>query len=59
SRISLTPTATRGGLVMFLAYGLMFLVTVQRMGQLSDVRRLLCWFALATVAMAALGIVQY
>jgi len=57
-QISLTPTATRGGLVMFLAYAMLFLVVLQRIECLDDIERLLRWIAIAVVAMAALGIVQ-
>lgn len=57
--LSLTPEATRNGLVMLLAYGLLFLVTVQRIGELRDVGKILRWIALAAVGMASLGIVQY
>ncbi len=59
SQISLAPTSTSSALVIFLAYGLIFWVTVQRIRSLADVERLLHWIALATVAMAAFGIVQY
>ena len=58
SSISLTPTETTGGLVMFVAYGVLFLMVVQRIGRLEDVERLLRWIALAATGMAALGIAQ-
>jgi len=56
--ISLAPGATRAGLAVLLAYALLFLVTVQRVGALEDIERLLRWIALAAVAMAAFGLVQ-
>jgi len=56
--ISLTPGATRAGLAVLLAYALLFLVTVQRVGVMEDIERLLRWIALAAVAMAAFGLVQ-
>ncbi len=56
---SLTPEATRAGLVILLAYSMLFLVTVQRIGELRDVGRILRWIGLAAVGMAGLGIVQY
>jgi O-antigen ligase len=59
STVSLTPAATQGALVLFLAYSLVFLVTVQRIRQVDDVERLLRWCALAAVLMATFGIVQY
>ncbi len=58
STISLTPAATRGGLVLFLAYGMIFLVTVQRIRVVEDVERLLRWFALSAVAIAGFGLLQ-
>ena len=57
-QISLTPAATRAGLVLFLAYALLFLVTVQRVRGLEDVERLLRWCAASAVSMAVFGLVQ-
>ena len=59
SRISLTPAATRSALVMFSAYGLLFLVTVQRVRSLEDVERLLRWCGLSAVLMASFGLIQF
>jgi len=59
SRVSLTPAATAGGLAMYVAYAMLFLVTVARVRQVEDVERLLRWLALAAIGMAAFGIVQY
>jgi O-antigen ligase/tetratricopeptide (TPR) repeat protein len=59
NRLSLTPYATQGGLVTFLAHGMLFLVVVQRIRDRSDVDRLLRWVALAAIAMAALGLAQF
>ena len=56
--LSLAPWATREALVTLLAYSMVFLVIVQRVQSLADVERLLRWIALATVAMAAFGLVQ-
>jgi len=58
SRVSLTPAATQSALVIFIAYGLVFLVTVQRIQVLEDVERLVRWCALSALLMAAFGIVQ-
>lgn len=58
SCVSLAPEATRGGLTIFLAYGLLFLVTVQRIRTLEDVQRLLRWIALSVVIMAVFALVQ-
>jgi len=56
--ISLTPAATRDGLVIFLSYGLLFLAAVHRVRGVSDVERILRWCALAALGMALLGLVQ-
>lgn len=58
NHLSLTPRSTQGGLVMYLAHCLLFLVVVQRVRQLGDVERLLRWLALAAVGMAILGLAQ-
>ena len=55
----MTPEATRSALVMFLAYGLLYLIGVQRLARLEDVERLLRWIAAATVLMGAIGLLQY
>jgi len=59
STLSLTPTATRDGFVLLLAFVLLFLTTVQRIRHVEDVERLLRWVAIAALAMAAFGLVQY
>ena len=58
SQVSLTPAATRAALVIFLAYSLLFLVTVQRIRVVDDVERILRWCALSALLMAACGLVQ-
>lgn len=58
SCVSMTPAVTRAALSIFLAYGLLFLVTVQRIRTLEDVERLLRWIALSAVMMAVFGLVQ-
>ena len=59
NQLSLTPEETRHGLVMLLAYVLLFLVVVQRIVDLRDIERLLKWVAISVVVMAVLGLVQY
>ena len=59
STISLTPEATRGGLIVLMGYILLFLLVVQRIQSIDDVARILRWVALGTVAMAVLGLVQF
>jgi len=56
--VSMTPEATRAGLVLLVAYGLLFLVTVQRIRVVEDVERLLRWIAISAVIMAGFGLVQ-
>lgn len=58
SQLSLMPAATREGLIMLLAHGLLFLVVVQRVRKLGDVQWLLRCLAGTVIAMAALGLVQ-
>jgi tetratricopeptide (TPR) repeat protein len=59
SQLTLMPEATRGGLVMFMAYAMLFLVVVQRVRDEADVERLLRWIALATAGMAVIGVAQF
>lgn len=59
SYISFTPEDTRGGLILFLSYGLVFFVTVQRIKTIQDVERLLQWCAVSAICMAVFGLVQY
>jgi len=58
SQVSLTPAATRAALVIFVAYSLLFLVTVQRIRVVDDVERILRWCALSALLMAACGLAQ-
>ncbi|MBN2475479.1 MAG: O-antigen ligase family protein [Pirellulales bacterium] len=58
SSTSLTPAATRAGLALFLAYGLLFTITVQRIRRLEDVERLLSWIAFSALLMAGFALVQ-
>jgi tetratricopeptide (TPR) repeat protein len=59
NQISMTPDATRAGLIMLLSYGMLFLVTLQRIETIDDVERLLRWFAISTILMASVGLLQY
>jgi len=59
SQITLVPQATRTGLVMFLAYAMLFAVVFQRVQKIDDVERLLRWIGCGGVGMAVLGLVQY
>ena len=58
-QISLTPAHSRNGLVLLLAYTLVFWVTVQRIRSMEDVERLLRWTAYAAVGMGLFGLLQY
>jgi O-antigen ligase/Flp pilus assembly protein TadD len=57
--LSLNPAQTISGLVTYLCYALVFLVAVQRIGDLSDVERLLKGMVCIGVAIAAFSILQY
>ena len=56
---SLTPDWTREALAVYLGYALFFWVVAQRLRTLDDVQRVLKWVALASVAMATLGLAQF
>lgn len=58
SCLSMTPAETAASLVVFLDYGLLFLVASQRIRCVEHVERLLRWCALSTVVVAMLGIAQ-
>ena len=57
--LSLNPRMTLYGLSILFAYGITFLITVQRVETLADVQMILKWIALAAVAFAVLGLIQY
>jgi len=57
--ISLAPAETLSGLVLLAAYGLLFLVAVQRIQSPGDLERILRWCAAAAVVMAGFGLVQF
>ncbi len=57
--LSLTPDATRSGLVLLASYAILFLVTVQRARGLAEIERFLRWMAMAGSAMAAFGLIQH
>ncbi len=57
--ISLTPSATRSGFILLLAFVLLFLTTVQRVRQVEDAERLIRWIAVSTLVMAVFALVQY
>jgi len=59
SRISLTPVETETSLVLFLAYGMLFCVTLQRIRTVHDVERILRWCAISAVFTATFGLIQF
>jgi O-antigen ligase len=59
TQASLAPEQTRAALAVYLAHACLFLVTVQRMGSVADVERLLGWIAISAVLLAAVGLAQY
>lgn len=58
NQLTLSPQATRAGLITFLAHAILFLVLVQRIRDVQDVKRLVRWLALAAIGMAVLGLAQ-
>ncbi len=58
AQVSLTPAATQTSLVLFLAYGMLFWVTLQRIRSVEDVERILRWCAMSVVLTAAFGLLQ-
>ncbi|HEX4145198.1 MAG TPA: O-antigen ligase family protein [Pirellulales bacterium] len=59
NQVSMTPEWTRAGLTLLLAYGMLFLVAVQRLRTIDDVQWLLRWIGVAVFVQAVFGIVQY
>jgi O-antigen ligase/tetratricopeptide (TPR) repeat protein len=59
SQISLTPVETETSLVLFLAYGMLFWVTLQRIRSVQDVERILRWCAMSAVLTATFGLIQF
>ncbi|MFP6614333.1 MAG: O-antigen ligase family protein [Pirellulales bacterium] len=57
--VSLTPSETREGLAVYIAYALLFLVITQRLRTMNDLQRVLRWIGLSAILMAACGLVQY
>lgn len=58
SRISLTPSLTRSGLVLLFAYVVLFLTLLQRLQSLNDVDAVLRLIAISTMVMAGIGLGQ-
>lgn len=58
SRLSMTPSLTRSGLVLLIAYVMFFLALIQKMKSLKDVDRLLTYLAASTVVVAFVGLGQ-
>ena len=55
----MVPDQTQAGLTLLLAYGMLFLVAVQRLQRIDDVEWLLRWIAISVAVQALFGIVQY
>lgn len=58
NQLTLAPHATRAGLTTFIAHALLFLVLLQRIGDVQDIKRLVRWLAIAAIGMAVLGLAQ-
>lgn len=59
STLSLTPAATRSGLMVLASHAILLLVVLQRVRTIQDVERVLRWVAVAGAAMALFGLLQY
>jgi O-antigen ligase len=59
SQLTLTPSITQQGLILYVAYALVFGVAVQRLQHRDDVERLLRWVSWSAALMATFGLVQY
>lgn len=59
NQLSLVPDATRNGLVIYLAYGLLFLLVTQRIEKRRHIERFLQGIAIAGVLMAFVGLAQF
>lgn len=57
--VSLTQHETTKSLAMALGYALLLVVVVQRIEDISDIRRILRWIAISAVLMATFGLAQY
>jgi O-antigen ligase/tetratricopeptide (TPR) repeat protein len=57
--LSLVPHETTKALALLLSYCLLFVVVVGRIVVRADVRRLLNWIGISSVAMAVFGLLQY
>lgn len=59
NQLSLAPAETTSGIATFAAYGLLFLVVVQRVQTVTDGERYLCGAGMASVAMGAFALLQF
>ena len=59
STVSVAPHETLSGLSLFVAYGMLFTVLVQRLKTIDDAERLLKLVAIATLSMTGVGLAQY
>ena len=57
--LSLTPSATKLALATLIAYVLLFVSTVGRLQETTDIERLVRWIALAALGMCGFGLLQY
>ena len=57
--VSVAPRETLAGLSLFVAYGMLFIVLVQRLKSIGDAEHLLKLIAIATLSMTGIGLAQY
>jgi O-antigen ligase/tetratricopeptide (TPR) repeat protein len=56
--LSIVPHETAKGLAMLIAYGMLFIVAVQRIESVADVAKFMRWLGISATAMATFGLVQ-
>ncbi len=57
--VSLCPAETRSSLATLMAYGLLFITTVQRLETVEDIKRIVRWIGISATIVACFGIVLY
>jgi len=57
--VSIAPHETMSGLSLFVAYGMLFTVLVQRLRSIDDAERMLKLVAIATLSMTGVALAQY
>lgn len=59
AQLSLAPEATRNGLIMYVAYAILFLLVAQRIQRVEDIEQILRWVVVASLILSAIALLQY